>query len=83
MHIKIYYKDPDAISDSIGVAMQEKYPDVKLYSKEYWDKCKEFMKSLVKTYGELVSSDEDLRITVDTDDSELIDVNGSKYRLVT
>ena len=41
------------------------------------------MKSLTGAFGELASGDEDLRINVDTDNPGIINVNESKYRLVT
>lgn len=82
MIISLYYKEPDAGTEAISPVIQKEYPYVKPYSEEYWDKYGQIMKNLIETYGELVSGAEDLLITVDTDDSELIDVNGTTYRVV-
>lgn len=82
MIVKFYYKEPDAGTEAVSPVIQEEYPDVKPYSEEYWDKYGKIMKNLVENYGKLVSGDEDLHITIDTSDSEFIDVNGTTYRMV-
>lgn len=83
MIISLYYKDPDAGAEAISPVIQEKYPEIKPYSKEYWDKYRELMKNLTDTFGELAGGSEDLCIDIDTDNHETISVNGSKYKLVT
>lgn len=83
MLIEIYYKDPDAGAEAIGPVIREKYPEIKPYSQEFWDKRKEFMRGLVETFGGLAGGAEDLYINIDTDKPETISVNGSKYRLMT
>lgn len=83
MIVEFYYKDPDAGSEAVDPVIKEKYPDIKPYSQEFWDKRKEFMRGLIETFGGLASGSEDLCIDIDTDKSETISVNGSTYRLVT
>jgi hypothetical protein len=83
MIINFYYKEPDAATEAVGPVIREKYPNIKPYSKAYWNKCREFVKSLTNDFGKLASGDEDLRITVVTNNPGSINVNGSIYRLVT
>lgn len=83
MLIEIYYKDPDAGAEAASSAIQKKYPDIKPYTQEYWDKHKEFTKNLIEIFGGLAGGAEDLCIDIDTDKPGTISVNGSKYRLVT
>ena len=78
--IEICYPDSD-IFVSVGTIIHRKYPHLRS-PKEFMDKCRKFMKNLTETYGELVSGDENLHITVDTSDSGLIYVNGTSYRVV-
>ena len=83
MIMEIYYKDPDTDCDATAAAMKEKYPNAKPYSQEFWDKQRELMKDLAEVFGSLVSGKEDLYISVDTDNPKIVNVNESKYRLVT
>lgn len=83
MIIEIYYKDPDAKSEAYNIIIKEKYPDLRYYSEEFIDKRREYVENLVKSFGELAAGDEDLHITIDTDNKEIISVNGSQYKLMT
>lgn len=83
MIIELYYKDPDAGSEAYNSVIREKYPNLRYYSKEFMDKRRKYIEKIVQSFGGLVSGAEDLCIDIDTDNPEIISVNGSKYRLVT
>lgn len=82
MIISLYYKEPDAGSE-YTYTIKEMYPDIKPFSKKFWNKHDEFVNKLVKSLGNLAKGDEHLYIEVDTDNLDTIKVNGSKYKLVT
>lgn len=83
MVISLYYKQPEPDDGAYNEIIKNNYPDIEPYSSKFWEKYRKYVKSLVKKFGKLVSADEDLYIVFNTNKPEIIDVNGSKYRLVT
>lgn len=82
MLIELYYKDPDAGSEAFNGTIKEKYPELKPYSPEFLNKRKEYIENIVRSFGRLARGDEDLYILIDIDVKGIINVNGSKYKLV-
>jgi len=82
MKIELCYKDPYAGYKAYNSIIGKEHLNMKRFSTEFMDEQEKYIKNLVSFYGNLVEGSEDLHISIDTDDKEIIDVNGSKYRLI-
>ncbi|NIA10705.1 MAG: hypothetical protein GWP10_13505 [Nitrospiraceae bacterium] len=82
MNIELCYKDPGAGSEIYDI-IREKYPGLEPYSKEFINKYKKYTKKMTDLFGELASGNEELYIGIDPDVKDIINVNGSKYKLIS